>query len=162
MQDYRRLRVHESAHALAIAVRAATRRFPRSGYTSLKNQMTSAAESISFNIVEGCGADSQKDFARFLEIAIKSSTELENQLKLSKDYGILTGLDWDSLSETTVDVRKMLCGLRKRVRTTIPPEGGRHATTVNGATVNSGREKHVRGANQSITAGPTVRPATKL
>ena len=73
MQDYRRLRVYANAHALAISVRAATRVFPRSGYASLKSQMTSAAESIGFNIVEGCCASSQKEFARFLEIAIKSA-----------------------------------------------------------------------------------------
>ena len=78
MQDYRQLRVHANAHNLAVAVRAATRRFPRNGYASLRAQMTSAAESISFNIVEGCGADSQKEFARFLEIGIKSAMELEN------------------------------------------------------------------------------------
>src|SRR5687767_6992031 len=119
MQDYRQLRVHEKAHALAIAVRAATRRFPRNGYSDLKGQMTSAAESISFNIVEGCGADAEREFARFLGIAIKSSTELENQLKLSKDYGVLTTLDWESLSESAIDVRKMLCGLRKKVLATV-------------------------------------------
>lgn len=88
MQDYRQLRVHSNAHALAVGVRGATRRLPRNGYASLRAQMTSAAESISFNIVEGCGADSQKDFARFLEVAIRSAMELENQLKLAKDYGL--------------------------------------------------------------------------
>lgn len=120
MQDYRQLRVHANAHALAVGVRAATRRFPRKGYASLKGQMTSAAESISFNIVEGCGADSQKEFARFLEIGIRSTMELENQLKLAKDYGVLRTRDWESLGESTIDVRKMLCGLRKKVRATIP------------------------------------------
>ena len=80
MQDYRRLRVHGSAHTLAIRVRGVTRQFPKAGYTPLKAQMTSAAESIAFNIVEGCGAESQKDFARFLDIAIKSAMELEYQL----------------------------------------------------------------------------------
>jgi len=32
--------------------------------------------------------------ARFLDIGIKSAMELENQLKLAKDYGILRTLDW--------------------------------------------------------------------
>jgi len=122
VQDYRQLRVHAHSHALAIAVRAATRRFPRTGYTSLKNQMTSAAESISFNIVEGCGADSQREFARFLEIGVRSAMELENQLELAKDYGLLTALDWESMRESTIDTRRMLCGLRNKVRATIPFE----------------------------------------
>jgi four helix bundle protein len=43
--------------------------------------MLRAAESIPFNIVEGCGAHTRKDFARFLDISIKSSLELEAQLQ---------------------------------------------------------------------------------
>jgi four helix bundle protein len=120
MQDYRQLRVHSNAHELAIGVRAVTRRFPRTGYASLKAQMTRSAESISFNIVEGCGADSQREFARFLDIAIKSAMELENQLMLARDYGVLHGRDWEPIHEATVDVRRMLYGLRKKVRAAIP------------------------------------------
>src|SRR5687768_4123959 len=115
MQNYRRLRVWANAHALALNVRTATTRFPRAGFTSLKAQMTAAAESVAFNIVEGCGASSPKEFARFLAIAIKSTTELESQLELAKDYGILSGPSWDSLSVDAMDVRRMLWGLRNKV-----------------------------------------------
>ena len=115
MQDYRQLRVHAKAHALAIGVRSATRTFPRIGYASLKAQMTSSAESIAFNIVEGCVANSQKDFARFLDIAIKSATELEAQLGLAKDYRVLRERVWKELTEETVDARRMLFGLRAKV-----------------------------------------------
>lgn len=82
--------------------------------------MTSAAESIAFNIVEGCGADSQKEFARFLDIGIKSTTELECQLELARDYGILSHPEWQSLSVDTIDVRRMLYGLRAKVLAPIP------------------------------------------
>ena len=115
MQDYRRLRVHANAHALAIKVRAATRTFPRTGYASLKSQITTAAESIAFNIVEGCGASSQREFARFLEIAFKSANELEYQLSLARDYGVLRQRAWERLVEEAIDVRRMLFGLRSKV-----------------------------------------------
>jgi four helix bundle protein len=78
--------------------------------------MTRAAESIAFNIVEGCGANSQREFARFLDIAIKSATELESQLALARDYGVLRYPEWESLSAATIDVRRMLYGLRTKVR----------------------------------------------
>ena len=120
MQDYRQLRVHANAHTLAIKVRAATRVFPRNAYGSLKAQMTSAAESIGFNIVEGCCASSQKEFARFLEIAVKSANELESQLKLARDYGIVRHRAWEGLTEETIDVRRMLFGLRAKVLDSIP------------------------------------------
>jgi four helix bundle protein len=115
MQDHRRLRVWKKAHALAIEVRRSTREFPRTGYGSLQSQMIRAAESIVFNIVEGCGGRSPKEFARFLDISIKSTSELESQLELAKDYGVLSDHHWQTLTKETVDVRRMLCGLRSKV-----------------------------------------------
>ena len=115
MQDYRKLRVWDKAHTLALAVRSATRRFPRSGYASLQSQMVRAAESVVLNIVEGCGSRSSKEFGRFLDIAVKSTTELESQLELAKDYGALAQHNWETLTSQTIDTRRMLCGLRARV-----------------------------------------------
>jgi four helix bundle protein len=115
MQDYRKLRVWSHAHALALNVRIATNRFPRTGYASLRSQITTAAESIPFNIVEGCGAATQAELARFLDISRKSSMELEYQLQLARDYGILPHAGWESLRNETIDVRRMLCGLRSKV-----------------------------------------------
>jgi four helix bundle protein len=77
--------------------------------------MTSAAESVAFNIVEGCGAASRKEFARFLDISIKSTSELEYQLQLAKDYGVLPSHAWQSLTAETIEIRRMLCGLRRAV-----------------------------------------------
>ncbi len=115
MQDHRRLRVWTKSHAHILNVRRATHRFPRTGYASLKSQMTRAAESITFNIVEGCGSSSQKELARFLDISIKSASELDYQLVLARDYGVLPDGEWKTLSEQTIDIRRMLCGLRAKV-----------------------------------------------
>jgi four helix bundle protein len=115
MQDYRRLRVWRKAHALALNVHRAANRFPRTGYSSLKGQVTEAAESVPFTLVEGCGARTQKDMARFVDMSIKSTTELQYQLLLSRDYGVLPAREWKSLTEETIDTRRMLCGLRKRI-----------------------------------------------
>lgn len=85
VQDYRRLLAWEKAHALALAVRQATHRFRRSDYAALRMQAIRAAESIPSNIVEGCYAASRKDFARFLDISIKSTGELEYRLQLAHE-----------------------------------------------------------------------------
>ena len=113
MQDYRKLRVWSHAHRLALRVRHAANVFPRTGYASLRGQTTRAAESVAFNIVEGCGTSSQAEFARFLEISIKSTLELQYQLQLARDYGILPQNEWQDLTEATIDTRKMLCGFRR-------------------------------------------------
>ena len=92
---------------------------PRTGYASLKSQMTRAAESITFNIVEGCGSSSQKELARFLDISIKPASELDYQLVLARDYGVLPE---ETLSEETIDIRRMLCGLGAKVLESAQPE----------------------------------------
>jgi four helix bundle protein len=137
MQDYRRLRVWRKAHALALNIRRATHRFPRSGYAKLKAQVTGAAESVPSNIVEGCGSHSQKDLARFLDTSIKSTSELEYQLLLARDYGVLAPDHWNALTEETIDVRRMLCGLRARVLKSELSQPEHNRKTDTGKTVNS-------------------------
>jgi four helix bundle protein len=84
MQSFRRLDVWRKAHALALNVRRVTRGFSRGEFASLRSQIRSA-ESVPFNIVEGCDANSRKEFARYREISIKSNFELEYQLQLAYD-----------------------------------------------------------------------------
>ena len=115
MQDHRNLRVWKHAHELAVAVRSASRSFPTTGYASLQSQMTRAAESIVFNIAEGCGAPTQREFARFLGIGIKSTFELEAECELARDYGVLSPASWEKLAATTISTRRMLFALQKKV-----------------------------------------------
>src|SRR5947209_2162122 len=109
VQDHRKLRVWSQAQNLAIAARRATRLFPRSGYGSLQSQITRAAESVVLTIVEGCGAASQREFARFLDMAIKSSSEVEAQLELAKEYGALADATWHTMTKEVVSIRRQLC-----------------------------------------------------
>jgi four helix bundle protein len=113
MQDFRRLVVWQRAHRFALNVRDATRHFPRTGYRDLKAQITRAAESIASNIVEGCGAASRRDFARYLDISIKSACEVDYQLELARDVGVLPHTLWKPLAREVVEIRKMLSGLRR-------------------------------------------------
>lgn len=115
MQDYRKLRVWADAHELAIDVREVTRSFPRTGYAELKSQMTTAAESVVFTIAEGSGASTQKEFARFLDISIKSSRELESQILLARGYGVLPAPTGEGLTNRVILLRKQVYSLRKRV-----------------------------------------------
>jgi four helix bundle protein len=115
MQDFRRLNVWKRAHGLALDTRRVASRFPRSDFASLKSQMIRAAESIPMNIVEGCGAAGQKEFARFLDIAIKSCFELEYQFQLARDAKAMSNDEWRPLTSEVVQIRKMLHALRKRL-----------------------------------------------
>jgi four helix bundle protein len=74
-----------------------------------------AAESIVSNIVEGCAASSRKEFARFLDISIKSTSEVDYQLQLARDLGVLRHAQWKPLAQEVVELRKMLSALRRTV-----------------------------------------------
>jgi four helix bundle protein len=115
MQDYHGIRAWKKAHALAISIHRLTRTFPRTGYASLRDQLMRSAESIAFTIIEGSGAATPKEFARFLDMSIKSSSELEGQLELGNGYGVVSNHDCRSLSEQVREIRKMTWGLRRKV-----------------------------------------------
>ena len=55
----------------------------------LKSQLQRAAVSIPSNIAEGCSRDTERDFKWFLHIAIGSAFELETQLTISQQLGLL-------------------------------------------------------------------------
>ena len=114
VQDHRDLRVFRKAHIHVLRTRKTIKRFPN-GYSTLKHQLIKSVESIPFNIVEGCAAQTRKEFARFLDISIKSTSEAEYQLQLAKDYGILLPKLWTKLHNKNADIRRMLWGLRKTV-----------------------------------------------
>ncbi len=71
--------------------------------------------SIAANIVEGRSQNSQKEFARFLRIAINSSAELEYHLITSMDLGLITRHAFATLESQNVEVRKMLYGLTAKM-----------------------------------------------
>ena len=55
----------------------------------LKSQIQRAAVSIPSNIAEGCSRDTERDFKWFLHIAIGSAFELETQLTISQQLGLI-------------------------------------------------------------------------
>ena len=88
---------------------------PRVGYTDLKSQMTRAAQSIVDNIVEGCGAASRLEFARYLDISIKSTSEVDYQLEFARDLGVMSHDVWKPLAKEVIEIRKMLSALRRSI-----------------------------------------------
>ena len=115
MQDFRQLLVWKRAHAFALNIRRATEAMPRTGYTDLKSQMTRAAQSIVDNIVEGCGAASRLEFARYVDISIKSTSEVDYQLELARDLGVMSHDVWKPLAKEVIELRKMLSALRRTI-----------------------------------------------
>ena len=114
MQDYHKLHVWERAHAFSVEVAKIAEGF-RPGFTGARGQIINAVQSIANNLVEGCGAASQKEFARFVDISIKSSSEVEYELESARDNHLVDVVTFDRLVKELIEIRKMLHGLRKRL-----------------------------------------------
>ncbi|HLA66328.1 MAG TPA: four helix bundle protein [Acidimicrobiia bacterium] len=113
MSDYRNLEVWQRAHRLTLDVYRLTHGYPASERFGLTMQTRRAAVSIPSNVAEGAGRGSDRDFARFVGIAIGSTNEAEYQLLLACDLGYLPSLDFGVLASELAEVRSMLTGLRQ-------------------------------------------------
>ena len=121
MQDFKHIRAWQRAHALAIAIHKLARGFSRQGYANLRSQLTKAADSIGDTIIEGCGAATNKEFARYLDMSIKSANETEGHLLKARDLNLVPVDVWRKHSIETVEVRKMTFGYRKKVLSSSRP-----------------------------------------
>jgi len=84
---------------------------------SLCDQLIRATMSVPINIVEGNAHRSPRERARFFGYALASLWEVEGHLQLSSDLEMMTKTDHEALLEETTNVRRMLYGLLKKVRT---------------------------------------------
>ena len=116
MFNFEKLDVWQKSIALADLVYVFTKTFPSDERFGLTNQMRRAAVSISSNIAEGCSRGSKSDFRRFIEIATGSAFEVVSQARIARTQGFLTASDHDRLYERTLEIVRMLTGLRDSLR----------------------------------------------
>jgi four helix bundle protein len=113
MQDFRRLRVWQGAHALALSVYRSTAAFPSVEQRSLVSQMRRSALSVCSNIAEGAGRGGDKEFGRFVIVAIGSLSELHAQALLARDLGYLPGAAFVETESGVEALRRQLISLRR-------------------------------------------------
>ena len=116
MKDFRQLKVWEKSHLVALAISKATKDFPKEELYALTSQMRRASMSIPTNIAEGCGRNTDADFARFLQMAMGSASETEYELILARDLEFLSKDKYEKLHNDVEEVKRMLASLLKTLR----------------------------------------------
>lgn len=116
MQNYKDLKVCEKAHLFTLKVYEQTKLFPKEELYSLTNQLRRSASSIPANIAEGCGKNSNQEFAHYLNIALGSENESEYFLILSKGLRYLLEEPFELLFNLVNEVKGMLISLINKVR----------------------------------------------
>lgn len=113
MFPFQRLTVWQRAHNVGVALIRA-RVGPLRADPLVAEAIRSAISVVS-NIAEGAGSDSPAQCSRYLGIARASAHELEAQLLLGRDSGVLSSAAASVMIDQTVEVRRMLIALQRRV-----------------------------------------------
>ena len=116
MQDFTNLKVWQKAHILTVNIYKATSDFPAEEKFGLISQIRRASVSIESNLAEGCGRNSDKEFARFVSIAQGSAFEVRCQLMLAKDLGYMTTDKFDLFEQKISEVNRMLNVLNQKLK----------------------------------------------
>lgn len=116
MKNFRDLKVWERAHGLTLKIYRLTKTFPTQEQYGITSQIRRAAVSVPANIAEGCGRGSDNDFARFLEIAFASASELEYLLLLSKDLELIDSSSHGNITAEVEEVKRMLYSLIQKLK----------------------------------------------
>ena len=90
MRNFRTLNIWQEGIAIVKQVYHLAELLPVEEKYGLRSQICRSAVSIPSNIAEGCSRNSQKDFRRFLEIALGSSYELETQLIIIEELSLIS------------------------------------------------------------------------
>ena len=122
MGNFRKLRAWHAAEQLTIHTNRVTRTMRGARSATLCDQLIRATMSVPINIVEGNAHRSPRERARFFGYALASLWEVEDHLQLSSDLEMMTERDCEALLEETINVRRMLYGLLKKVRTWDEPK----------------------------------------
>ncbi len=93
-----------------------TQHFPKEELYGLTSQIRRAASSIPANIAEGCGKGSDNELARYMQIAMGSTSELEYHILLSKDLEYIEQKTYQDLVVRVIEVKKMLGPFIKKLK----------------------------------------------
>jgi len=88
-------------------------KFPRNEEYVLSSQIRRACDSISLNIAEGSTGQSNREFNRFLGIALRSNIEVVGCIYLAKRRSIISSEDFNKGYSLCLELSKMIQAFRK-------------------------------------------------
>ena len=115
MRNFRKYDIWLDGMDLVNAIYNLVENFPSTEKFALSSQITRSAVSVPSNIAEGASRSSEKDFARFLEIALGSAFELETQLLIANKRKYITIIEVNESINMLHSLQKRIFALRKKV-----------------------------------------------
>ncbi|MCE7992354.1 MAG: four helix bundle protein [Roseivirga sp.] len=113
---FENLKVWQRAVELSGEVDELTKTFPKEETYVLTSQIKRAADSIALNIAEGSTGQTDKEFNRFLGIALRSGIEIVTCLYIGRRRKIINQGDFDRFYVELTEITKMIQALRNSLK----------------------------------------------
>ncbi len=97
MKNFKKLIVWNKGIDLTVSIYSLVKKLPLEEKFELSSQLRRSAVSIPSNISEGASRKSDKENARFIEIALGSSFELETQIIIAQKTNLITEIQADEV-----------------------------------------------------------------
>lgn len=113
MHNFRKIKVYQRAIDFAVEIYRVSKIFPKDELFGITSQIRRAVTSISLNIAEGSGNKSNKEFQRFLEIALRSDYEVMTCLEIALKLTYCEREDYEKLIAESDEIAAMIVGFSK-------------------------------------------------
>ncbi len=127
---FEKLEVWQDARKINQAIYRLTRKFPREELFAMTSQIRRASISVSSNIAEGSGRNSDKDFVHFLEQAYGSLMEVASAFYLAFDEGYVKEGDLELLFDELEKLAKRTASLNRSLFVTTSKTPFSHAKSL--------------------------------
>ena len=115
MLRYRKFQVYTEAKEFHRLVVRLTARFSKD-FDYLVRQLRRSSLSIVLNIAEGSAKDSDKDFNRYLLIALGSVNETMAGFEVARDEQLLSQEDFLLVEKNAINITRQLGGFSKKLK----------------------------------------------
>ncbi|PZP84359.1 MAG: diversity-generating retroelement protein bAvd family protein [Azospirillum brasilense] len=116
VNSFKELRIWQEGITLAKEVYALAEQLPENERYGLRSQITRAAVSVPSNIAEGSRRRGTNDLHHFLSIALGSLAELETQLIIANEIGMLKISDCNSAAERIEAIARGIVKLQQTIK----------------------------------------------
>ena len=111
--NFRKLKIYQRSIEFTVEIYKLSKTFPNEELYGLTSQIRRAATSVSLNIAEGSGNNSEKEFKRFLEIALRSAYEVMACLEIALKLTYIEKKDFDRFIAEADEIAAMITGFSK-------------------------------------------------
>ena len=116
MHRYKDLKFWQLSREFCKNIYTFTAKFPEEEKFGLVSQLRRASISIPSNIAEGASRKSNKDFSRFIEIALGSCYEIKTQILISNDLNFMPDNHCKELLENLGVIIKMMSKFKSTLK----------------------------------------------